>query len=106
MNAMRVLVYDDNPEIAERLATRVRTVCADANVTAVKRDPFQESIQLLNRRRAAWRDDEIDANLFESTDVDKADVIVIDYDLLHYSNEGDTTEAGWLISFVVSANAA
>ncbi len=91
MNAMRVLVYDDNPEIAERLATRVRTVCGDANVAAVKRETFQESIGLLNRRRAAWRAGEIGAAQSESADVDKADVIVIDYDLLSYSDEGDTT---------------
>ena len=91
MNAMRVLVYDDSPEIAERLANRVRTVCVGANVTAVKRDAFQEAIGLLKRRRAAWRAGEIDAAPIESTDADEADVIIIDYDLLLYPNEGDTT---------------
>lgn len=88
---MRMLVYDDNPKIAERLAARIRTVCGDANVTAVKRETFQALIGLMNRRRAAWRAEEKDAPLIESTDVDEADVIVIDYDLLLYSDEGDTT---------------
>ncbi len=91
MSAMRVLVYDDSPEIAERLATRVRTAMGDANVTAVERDTFQELIGLMNRRRAAWRNDEKDAASMDLTDVDEADVIIVDYDLLRYSDEGDIT---------------
>lgn len=91
MSAMRVLVYDDNPEIADRLATKVRSGYDKANVTVVKREAFQELIGLLNRRRAAWRADEGDMALTESTDVDEADVIVVDYDLLLYSEEADTT---------------
>lgn len=88
---MRVLIYDDDPEIAERLATRVRTVCDDADVVAVRRDAFQQSVRTLNRRRTAWRADENYETLIEPTDVDKADVVVIDYDLLRYADEGDTT---------------
>ena len=88
MSEMRVLVYDDEPEIAKRLADKVRTVCDEANVTAVKRETFQELIGLMNRRRAAWRDD---AALIESNEVDEADVVVIDYDLLFYFDDGDIT---------------
>ena len=91
MSTMRVLVYDDNPEIADRLAAKVRTVCDKADVTAVKRETFQVLIELMNRRRTAWRADEKDTALIESTDVDEADVIVVDYDLLLYSDEGDIT---------------
>ncbi|MCY3570796.1 MAG: hypothetical protein OXH19_05590 [Chloroflexi bacterium] len=91
MSAMQVLVYDDHPEIAESLANRVRTVCGEASVTAVKQDDFQESIGLLNSRRTAWRRGESKAALIESNLIDTADVIVIDYDLLGYSDQGDTT---------------
>ena len=91
MSTMRVLVYDDSPEIADRLASKVRAVCDTANVTAVKREAFQELIGLMNRRRAAWRADEGDMASIESTEVDEADVIVVDYDLLRYSEEADTT---------------
>ena len=91
MSVMRVLVYDDNPEIGKRLAARIRSVCDEVNVTAVQQETFRELIGLMNRRRAAWRGDEKDAVLIESTDVDEADVVVIDYDLLHYSDDGDTT---------------
>ena len=91
MSAMNVLVYDDYPEIAESLANKVRAVCDKANVTAVKRETFHELIGLMNRRRAKWRASENDIASIESTDVDEADVIVIDYDLLSYSEATDTT---------------
>ncbi len=91
MSTIQVLVYDDNPEIAARLATKIRSVCDEANVTAVTRQAFQELIALMNRKRAAWRADEKDMALIESTDVDEADVIIVDYDLLRYSEAGDTT---------------
>ena len=45
----------------------------------------------MNRRRAEWRADENDTASIESTDVDEADVIVVDYDLLRYSEAADTT---------------
>ena len=91
MSTIKVLVYDDSTEIAERLADKIRDVCDSADVTAVKRETFQELIELVNSRRAKWRTDECDIGLIESTDVDVADVIVVDYDLLRYSKAGDTT---------------
>lgn len=91
MSAMQVSVYDDHPEIAESLANRVRTVCGEASVMAVRQDDFQKSIELLNSRRAAWRRGDSDTALSESNLIDTADVIVIDYDLLGYSDQGDTT---------------
>ena len=91
MSKMRVLVYDDNPEIADSLANKVRAVYDNANVAAVKRETFQELIGLMNRRRAKWRADGNDIASMESTDVDEADLIVVDYDLLRYSESGDTT---------------
>ena len=86
MSTMKVLVYDDNPEIADSLANKVRAVCDNATVTAVKRETFQELIGLMNRRRANWRAGENDIASIGSTDVDEADVVVVDYDLLRYSD--------------------
>ena len=91
MSMIQVMVYDDSPEIAESLANKVRIACDHANVTAVKQETFQDLIGLMNRRRAAWRVDEGDMDSIESTNVDEADVIVVDYDLLRYSDEADTT---------------
>ena len=91
MSTMRVLVYDDYPEIADSLASRVRAACDSANVTPVRRETFQELIGLLNRRRDAWRPGSNENVSIESTDVDDADVVVVDYDLLRYSAAGDTT---------------
>ena len=91
MSTMQVLVYDDMPEIADGLAGRVRAACDKANVTAVTRDAFRKFIGLMNRRRDAWRTGEGDMDSIESAEVDQADVVILDYDLLHYSEKADTT---------------
>ena len=91
MSTMQVSVYDDYPEIADSLASEVRAVRDTANVTAVSREAFQELIGLMTRRRAAWRTGERDMDSIESTEVDEADVVVVDYDLLLYSEKADTT---------------
>ena len=91
MSTIRVMVYDDSPEIAESLVNKVRIVCDHANVTAVRQETFRDLIGLMNRRRAKWRAGGDDVAFMESTEVDEADVIVVDYDLLFYSEAGDTT---------------
>ena len=91
MSTIQVLVFDDSLEIAEMLAGKVRAVCANADVTAVKQQTFQELIELMYLRRTKWRSDVNDIVSVKSTDVDKADVIVVDYDLLRYSESGDIT---------------
>lgn len=88
---MQVLVYDDNPEIANSLASKILAVYDNANVKAVKRENFQELIEVINRRRTSWRDGEDHIGSIESTDADQSDVIVVDYDLLRYSEKADTT---------------
>lgn len=91
MSKMKVLVYDDYPMIADNLASEVRFACDNASVTAVNRETFQDMIGLMNSRRASWRPDSNETTSIESTDVDEADVIVVDYDLLRYSKAGDIT---------------
>ena len=91
MTAMRVMVYDDNPGIANGLAEKIKGVCSDANVTAVEQEAFRDLVGAMNRRRVKWRAGGNDADLPESTDVEEADVIVVDYDLLLYTETGDIT---------------
>ena len=91
MSSIDVLVYDDHPEIASNLANKVRANCPDANVKSAERESFQDLIALINRRRITWRDGEDDIDSIGVTDADNADVIVVDYDLLSYSEKADTT---------------
>lgn len=91
MSAMEVLICDDNPDIADSLAAKVEGSYPAATATAVRKKAFQELIGKINRERDVWRRGEQIATSFEPTEVDKADVIFIDYDLLLYSDEGDIT---------------
>ena len=88
---IQVLVYDDVPDIADSLANKIRRACDDANVTAVDRNTFQELMGEINRRRTAARPDRIEDISTDPIDVDEADIVVVDYDLLRYSESGDTT---------------
>ena len=93
MNSFGVLVYDDRSEIADDLALKIKDACRGADVTTATSKDFQRLLNLLNRRRAAWRKDggNGDTGLIEQHDVDDMDVIVVDYDLIGYSDTGDTT---------------
>ena len=48
-------------------------------------------LQVINRRRTMWRKTTDDTGMFECHPTDSADVVVVDYDLLQYSNPVDTT---------------
>ena len=91
MSTIQVLVYDDSPEIAKRLADQVRAVCDNADVRAVEQKTFQELMEQMYQRRAKWRDGVNDSTSVKSIDVDDADVVIVDYDLLCYSESGDIT---------------
>lgn len=93
MSTFGVLVYDDQSEIAEDLADEIRSACVDADVRTADSKDFNILLNLLNRRRAAWRVDgeECEKGLIEPHEVDEMAVIVVDYDLLSYSDTGDTT---------------
>ena len=88
---MQILVYDDLPNIAKSLANKIRNAYDDANVTVVDRSKFQDLMEEVNNRIAALMRDRNEASLIEPTDVDRADLVVVDYDLLRYSEAGDTT---------------
>ena len=91
MNLVKVLVYDDVPEVASRWAKKIEIACPGATAQAAGKDSFQELLKLMNLRRNAWRTEEDRDKKFEEHDVDSTDVIVVDYDLLQYSETTDTT---------------
>ena len=97
MSSFNVLVYDDQPEVAGRFANEITEVCNDAKVTPAESKDFQELLDLLNQRRTSWRDGADDTGETDSHGVDKADVIVVDYDLLQYSRTATGSVVAYLL---------
>ena len=91
MNSLKVLIYEDEDQstIATTWADRIRGAYSEADVETVDTKNFQPLLELVNRRRTAWRDGGDD--MIESHDADSADIVVVDYDLLHYSDAADIT---------------
>ena len=88
---LQVLVYDDSPNIAESWVNKIQGAYDRATVTAVNREAFQELMGKIAARRTAWRDGSSEDSSIELTNVDEADIIMVDYDLLRYSKTGDIT---------------
>ncbi len=91
MNSLKVLVYEDQSTIAKTWVDGIRSTYREADVEAVDTKDFQPLLELVNRRRTAWREDLNEAFETGSHDIDEADIIVLDYDLLHYSDAADIT---------------
>ena len=88
---IQIYVYDDSPNIAESWVYKIQAACNGARVAAVKRADFQELMGEIAHRRAASRDAS-DAEIpIGPITVDDADIVVVDYDLLHYSEAADIT---------------
>ena len=81
MRSISVRVYDDQDEIANELASRIKHALGDACVTPAGKRDLQRLIELIRRRRTGWRDNKDDASMVQEHPADKADVLVVDYDL-------------------------
>ena len=88
---IRVLVYDDSPHIAEGWVNKIQGACSEATVRSAKHADFQDLMGEIAHRRAAWRDSSDEKTPIERTNVDNAHIVVVDYDLLHYSEAADIT---------------
>ena len=88
MSPINVLVYDDEADIADSLAEKIRSAYDDVDVTSGDQNDFQRLMNLVNHRRTAWRKGE---TVDDAHPVDDAHVVVVDYDLLGYSDSTDTT---------------
>ena len=93
MNSLNVLVYDDITDTAERWGKAIKEAFPFPGVTAevAGREEFQELLELINSRRKVWRDSDNPTPECEERPIDKADVVVVDYDLFEYSDTTDTT---------------
>ncbi|CAO3417864.1 hypothetical protein [Azospirillum doebereinerae] len=84
----RVLICDDEPEVAKDQLAEIADAVPDGRYTldpVPGNEEIKDAIQVLLRRRAALRDGRPYAK--EDCLFDKADVLVIDYDLLHVDDQ-------------------
>lgn len=88
---IHVMVYDDLPHLAESWANTIQAAYSSANVTAVGPSAFQDLMAEITRRRNAGRSEGDEDIAIGSIDIDGADIVVVDYDLLRYSEVGDIT---------------
>ena len=86
MSQLNILVYDDQLDIADELARSILAANGEANVTPSGREELLELISLIRARRTEWRDTKGTAEISMGHPADKADVIVLDYDLFHYAD--------------------
>ena len=91
MTVFDVMVYDDDCTLGHKWARSVEALHDGARVEPAGEDAFHQLIELLTKRRAEWRRPEIRTGMISDHPVDHADVVIVDYDLLGYSRESDTT---------------
>ena len=95
MNSFEVLVYDDELKLARSWAKKIKAQIKDAYSDVVVKPAsgkdFQQLLTLINSRRKEWRKNDGKSGTIDLHDADTADVIVVDYDLLQYSDPIDTT---------------
>ena len=91
MNSLDILVYDDIIGNARDWAKKINETCPGAAAVPAGKADFQKLLKLINSRRKAWRESDNTATEFGEHPIDTADVVVVDYDLLQYSDTTDTT---------------
>ena len=91
MKSLEVLVYDDQLDFARSWAEKIKDAYSDAVVKPANSEDFQQLLTLINSRRKAWREAGDKSDTIDLHEADTADVIVVDYDLLQYSDPVDTT---------------
>lgn len=91
MNKMKVIVYDDMPQISQQIADKVQKASAQVDVVVASTEDFEDTVGELNRRRSTWRVSGMGADTGTRCMADEADVLIVDYDLLGYSTTADIT---------------
>ena len=91
MKSLEILVYDDQFDLARSWANRIKDAYSDAVVKPANSEDFQQLLTQINSRRKAWREAGDESGTIDLHEADTSDVIVVDYDLLQYSDPVDTT---------------
>ncbi len=92
MSALNILVYEDETSVANLWKDAIEIACCRASVKTVGRSDFKELLKFIHGRQKEWRKPKNQfADINIAIEVDQVDVIVVDYDLLSYLDEADTT---------------
>ncbi|MDE2813137.1 MAG: hypothetical protein OXM01_08940 [Gemmatimonadota bacterium] len=93
MNALKIWIYEDVLKAAERWADSINAAYDEAEVCIAGKDEVKGLFETLYRRRSPSRVQGGNPEEWPVHDVDAADVVVLDYDLLEYwkGQTGDTT---------------
>ena len=98
MSSLNVLVYDDDNNVAERLARSIHEAFnGEAFVQPKGKEDFSDLLHLLHERRTEPSSEEIGGDRAESHEADEADVIVVDYDLRQYSSSATGSRMAYLL---------
>ena len=96
MSALKVLVYDDEFDVAKRIAKDIQDASNGvASAQPKSRKDFDALLRLLDDRRTATND--TGSGSGEAQEVDEADVIVVDYDLRLYSGSATGSRLAYLL---------
>ena len=90
MNTLNIWIYEDEPTAAEGWAGSISAAYGDVETHVAYRDEIASLFGLLHERRRQGRQ-QGSSNAVGKHDIDEADVVVIDYDLLDYFEPADTT---------------
>ena len=95
MKSLNVLVYDDETAVAERIAGEIEKACTGKVSAKPKgKKDFRDLLKLLHDRRTKSGSR---SRIDESHDVDKADVVVVDFDLRQYSKSATGSRLAYLL---------
>ena len=95
MKSLNVLVYDDETTVAERIAGEIEKACTGKVSAKPKgKKDFRDLLKLLHDRRTKSGSR---SRIDESHDVDKADVVVVDFDLRQYSKSATGSRLAYLL---------
>ena len=83
MNAPNIWIYEDDNNAAQGWADRIREASSEARVQVAQRKDVEDLFKTIHERRSQWRTHNNNFDLIEH-DIDSADVVVLDYDLLEY----------------------
>ena len=96
MSRLKILIYEDEPNAAAIWEDKIGQVYVDADagvdVRAAQQHEFEPLLRLVNNRRNKWRPKgDYTGSFDDRQEVDEADVVIVDYDLLKYAPAADTT---------------
>lgn len=98
MSSLNVLVYDDETDVAERLAGEIREASrGEASVVAKGGEDFEELLDVLHQRRKQPSSQVIGSGGGKTHEADEADVIVVDYDLREFTSAATGSRLAYLL---------